>query len=80
MAQAAVAKEGMVRLALTEVGDVPAPALADFIQQRFGVKIEPRFIPLFRASLRAKGELEEARAMARAVLADKPAGGPCQAA
>jgi len=56
----------MVRLAIRELGDVPAQELAGFIASRHGVKIEPKFIPIFKASLRDKLRLDAARQEARA--------------
>jgi hypothetical protein len=61
-------KEELVRLALRELGDVPAKDLSVFIEQRHGVLIEPKFIPIFKASIRAQSQLEEARQAAKAVL------------
>jgi predicted SprT family Zn-dependent metalloprotease len=40
------------RLAVTELGDVPAERLTAHIAHRYGLRVEPRFIPIFRASLR----------------------------
>jgi predicted SprT family Zn-dependent metalloprotease len=42
----------LVRLALQELGDVPARELSAFIEKKRGVKIDPKFIPVFRATLR----------------------------
>lgn len=39
------------RLAVAELGDVPAERLTAHIAKKFGLKVEPRFIPIFRASL-----------------------------
>jgi hypothetical protein len=49
-----------VRLALAECGDVPHEELAALVEVRFGVTIEPRFVPLLKATLRGK-ELLAAR-------------------
>jgi hypothetical protein len=57
----------IVQLALGEVGDMPAQELSAFIEKTHGVKIEPKFIPLYKASLRDKLRLEAARQQARAV-------------
>jgi hypothetical protein len=43
-----------VRLALAECGDVPAHELVERVEARFGLKIEPRFVPLLKATLRGK--------------------------
>jgi hypothetical protein len=59
-------KLDMVQATLRELGDVSAQALSLFIEQRHGVKIEPKFIPLFKASIRDKERLEAERRAARA--------------
>jgi predicted SprT family Zn-dependent metalloprotease len=51
----------MVAQALTHLPDAPADAVAAFVVQHFGVAIEPRFIPLFRATLLDRARLEAAR-------------------
>jgi hypothetical protein len=56
----------MVQTALRELGDVSAQALSSFIERRHGVRIEPKFIPLFKASIRDKERLEAERRAARA--------------
>jgi hypothetical protein len=50
-------KEEAVRLALAELGDAPAANLAAFIEQRYGVRIDPRLIPIFRAAVRDKDRM-----------------------
>ena len=55
----------MLQIALRELGDVSAQELSAFIERRYGVKIEPKFIPIFKASLRDKIRLEAARQAAR---------------
>src|SRR5438552_987892 len=62
-------KEEALRLAQQELGDVPPADLAAFIDKRFGVKIDPRFIPVLKAMMVDKEHLAEARARARAVAA-----------
>ena len=58
----------LVRIALLELGDAPAQELSAFIEKKHGVRIEPRFIPQFTASIRDKLRLEAARQAARAAL------------
>jgi len=53
---------------LAELGDVPVQELSGFIEKRHGVKIEWKFIPIFKLSLRDKLRLEAARQEARAAL------------
>jgi len=59
----------LVEMAMQELGDVSAQELSAFIEQKKGVKIEPKFIPVFKASIRGKAALESARA-ARASAAE----------
>ena len=53
---------------------MPSHELATFIEQRHGVRIEVRFLPLLRASVRGQEVLERARLTARAMTqtAEKP--------
>lgn len=61
-------KEELVRIALQELGNASAQELSAFIERCHGVLIEPKFIPIFKASIRAQVHLEEARQAAKAVL------------
>lgn len=61
-------KVELVRLALQELGDASAQELSTFIEKKHSVTIEPRFIPMFKASIRAKDRLEVDRQAARAVV------------
>jgi hypothetical protein len=40
------------RQAFSELGDAPSQDLSSFIEQKYGVKIEPKFVPLFKATIR----------------------------
>jgi hypothetical protein len=40
--------------------------LSAFIEEQHGVRIEPKFIPIFKASIRDEQRLEAARQAARA--------------
>jgi hypothetical protein len=51
----------IVRVAVRELGEANAQDLAAFIDERFNVKIEPRYIPLFKASLRDKDRMQALR-------------------
>jgi hypothetical protein len=54
------------------VGCVSDEELVDFVAREYGVPVETRFVPVFRASLRTTEALERARAKAReAAGADK---------
>ena len=52
----------IVRVALAEVGDLPADELAAFAQNRFGVKLNPRIVPVLKATLLDRERLATARA------------------
>lgn len=54
------------RQAVAQIGDGSAEMLSCFIDQNYGVKIEPKFIPFFRASLRDLEQLTQLRQKARA--------------
>ena len=43
-----------VRLAIAEIGDAPAAELSSFIQDKYGVRIDPRFVPVIRTTLQNK--------------------------
>lgn len=43
-----------IRRALAELGDVSAEELATFALARYGVKVEPRFVPVIKATIRDK--------------------------
>jgi len=75
-----VSKTVLVRQALTALGDnVPHQELAVFIEQRHGVKIDVKVIPILRASVRELEYLEKAREAAKLVVekarAEQPTGG-----
>jgi hypothetical protein len=59
-------KLAMVQDAWKELGEVPAQELSAFIHKKFGVIIEAKFIPLFKASLRDRSLLENLRQQRRA--------------
>lgn len=71
----------LVKSARRELGDVSAQELSSFIEQQHGVKIKPKVIPIFKASIRDKERLEVARHTARAALeqAKVEGGGPAHA-
>jgi hypothetical protein len=67
-----VEKLELMQIALRELGDVSAQELSSFIEQKHGVKIEAKFIPLYKASLRDKLRLEAGRQTARAAVDQAP--------
>jgi hypothetical protein len=58
-------KVEMVRRALSELGDAAPQELAALIERQHGVRIDPRFIPVVRASLLELEMLEKARQAGR---------------
>jgi hypothetical protein len=65
MSTALISKEEAVHRALALLGGAPDEELIHFVQQEYGQVVDPRFLPVFRASLRAKQITEQARAKAR---------------
>jgi hypothetical protein len=55
----------LVKVAMRELGNVSAQDLSSFIAKTHGVMIEPKYIPMFRASVRRKEPLNAARQAAR---------------
>lgn len=55
----------MVKEAMTQLGDVSADALVAFVENKYGTKIEPKFMPLFKASIREQERLVSARQAAK---------------
>jgi hypothetical protein len=53
------------RLAIAEIGDAPAVELSSFIQDKYGVMIDPRFVPVIRATLQDKERMARFRQSAR---------------
>ena len=55
----------LFRLALAEIGDAPAAEMSSFIQEKYGVRIDPRYIPVLRATLQDLEILTRFRQAAR---------------
>jgi hypothetical protein len=55
----------LVKVALRELGNASAQDLSSFIARTHGVMIEPKYIPMFRASVRRKEPLNATRQAAR---------------
>jgi hypothetical protein len=68
------------RLAVAEMSDASAEQLASFIERKYGVRIEPKFIPCFRASLLDLERLTSLREAARAAAIVPPPDDPSEAA
>ena len=58
-----------VRLVVAEWGEqASAEAVSRRLADRFGDRVEPRFIPVYRAAVRAEEERQRARAMAARIV------------
>ncbi len=66
MATGPASREEAVHQALRRLGGVSDEEVARFVLEEYGLAVEPRFLPVFRASLRAREALQQARAKARA--------------
>ena len=58
----------MLQQALDELGEVSADELARFFCERYGVKLNPRMVPILRASLVEKEMLDRVRREAEAAM------------
>ena len=72
-------KVEMMQEAVKELGEAQAEALAAFIDARYGVKIDPKFVPILKASVREKELQEDFRQKMKATTGEGT-GGPTQAA
>jgi hypothetical protein len=63
----------MVQQAMAVKGEATSEEIATFIEHWHGVKIEPKFIPIYRATIKDKQLLEEKRRAAQALAAEKAA-------
>jgi hypothetical protein len=68
------------RLAVAEIGEASAEQLASYIEQKYGVRIEPKFIPCFRASWLDRERQARLQEAARAAAVRPPPEGPTEAA
>jgi hypothetical protein len=65
------------RLAVAEMGDASSSRLASCMARKYGVRIEPGFIPVFRASQQQRERMTRLRQAARTVC--RKVGTPCPA-
>lgn len=76
MRKVMMSRDEMVKLALQSLGDASAENLAAFIEQKFGVRINPRYIPIFKASLIGKAHLERSRPVVQSPQGEQSASIP----
>ena len=69
----------MVQVAMRQLGDVPADSLAAFVAEKFGARIEPKFIPVFKASIREQERVAAVRQAAREAADQAKAEGQAEA-
>jgi hypothetical protein len=63
----------LFRLAVAEIGYVSAAELSDHLEKKHGVKIEPAFIPLFKATLQDWERNIKSRQAAKPIPPKEPA-------
>jgi hypothetical protein len=63
---------GIFQRAVAEIGDVSAAELSDHLEKKHGVKIEPAFIPLFKATLRDFEKTNKVRQDAKPIPPKEP--------
>jgi hypothetical protein len=68
-----VTKIEMVQQAVAVRGEATSEEIAAFIERWHGVKIEAKFIPIYRATIKDKQLLEEKRRVAQAMAAQAAA-------
>jgi hypothetical protein len=67
----------MVRIASQDLGpDATNEEFQRFVWERFCKKIDPRFVPVYRATLRGELQLKEAREMAARIAREDVASEP----
>lgn len=63
----------LFRNVVAEVGDVSAAELSAHLEKKHGVKIEPAFIPLFKATLQDLERTNKLRQDAKSIPPKEPA-------
>jgi hypothetical protein len=63
----------LFRSAVAEIGDVSAAELSAHLEKKHGVKIEPAFIPLFKATLQDWEKATRIRQESKPIPAQQPA-------
>jgi hypothetical protein len=66
----------LFRRAVTEIGDASAAELSAHLEKQHGFKIEPRFIPLYKATLQDLERMTRVRQDAVSILPKQPAQAP----
>jgi hypothetical protein len=61
------------RSAVSEIGDASAAELSAHLEKKHGVKIEPAFIPVFKATLKEMERTNKIRQDAKPISPKEPA-------
>ena len=62
----------LFRRAVAEIGDASAAELAEHLEKKHGIKIDPAFIPLFKATLRNLEQTDKLRQDAKSIAPKQP--------
>jgi hypothetical protein len=62
----------LFRRAVDEIGDASAAELSEHLEKKHGVKIEPAFIPLFKATLQDLKRTNQLRQDAEPIASKQP--------
>src|ERR1019366_1867075 len=63
----------LFRSAVAEIGDVSAAELSEHLEKKHGVKIEPAFIPLFKATMQDLERTNKLRQDVKPIPSNQPA-------
>jgi hypothetical protein len=63
----------LFRRAVAEIGEVSAAELSAHLEKKYGVKIEPEYIPVFRETLKELEKTAKLREQAKSVPAKESA-------
>jgi hypothetical protein len=63
----------LFRSAVAEIGDASAAELSAHLEKKHGVKIEPAYIPVFKATLKELEKTSKFRQDAKPIPANEPA-------
>jgi len=63
----------LFRSAVAEIGDASAAELSAHLEKKHGVKIEPAFIPVFKATLKEMERINKIRQDAKPIPPKEPA-------
>ncbi len=62
----------LFRRAVAEIGDAPAAEVSAHLEKKHGVKIDPAFIPVYRATLEQLERTDKLRRQAKPIVPEEP--------